>query len=282
MVLIVALFACGASATTARRGGGGEEGSKQSDRYDGGESGSQAGSKEAGGADTSSTQSGGMPSAGTPGASHGGNGGTVRGAGGTAGQVGAGSGGSSTGGTGADITAIVNTAFAALGGRDKRLTLFRIEELHHAGVEPGDRANWSKRVSVMEPPLYWWLNGKDRTDEPAKFDVWAWTLGILDAPATRLRVIATVQEPTGRAIGLEVSGSIDPSMQLYFDMDDHRLVRFDWGSDIYRFSEWTTAGDGLSYPRATVMHRKSNGQPWFHHVITKLERLATLPPGLVR
>lgn len=176
---------------------------------------------------------------------------------------------------------LVDKAFAAIGGRDKILTLFRIEERFNAGemALPLDKA--TPRTSVIEPPRFWWVDGKDRQGEPAKFDTWAWTLGVLVDPKTKATVIPGAEEQGQRTLALRISGSVDPAMDLHFDPETHRLIRIDWREDIYRFSQWKEQ-EGFGYFAKTVMFRRDSGVPWFHHEITKLERLKELPAGLSR
>ena len=176
---------------------------------------------------------------------------------------------------------IVEKAIAAAGGREKLLTLFRIEERYNFGAEPVAAEKSTRRTSVIEPPKYWWVGGKDRTGEPAKFDVWGWTLGVLTDPKSAIEVIPGVAEPGGATVALRVSGTVAPAMDLHFDAATHRLVRMDWINDIYRFSDWREH-DGVGYQARTVISKKATGKVWFYHEITAIERLASLPEGLKR
>jgi hypothetical protein len=181
-----------------------------------------------------------------------------------------------------DPQALVRQVVAAAGGEDKLLKLFRIRE--RLNVSPDPAKPGSERVSVLEPPKYWWLGKKERVreeKEPATFLVWAWTLGALTDPKSRLEVLPEVTEAERPAFGLRVSGTITPPMDVYFDRAANRLVRIDWRSDIHRFSDWKEH-DGVKYPAKCVGHKKSTGQPWYFSDILELTRLHDLPPGLKR
>lgn len=176
---------------------------------------------------------------------------------------------------------IAALAIKAVGGGAKVLRLFRIEERFNMGPTLAAPEAAKTRVSIIEAPRYWWLNGKDRTDEPAKFDVWGWSLGVLTDPATVIENLAGVEENGVTTVGLRVSGTIDPAMDLHFDPATWRLVRMDWSNDIYRFSEWREQ-DGTGYQAKTIMLKRKTFEPWFYHEILKLETLTELPAGLVR
>lgn len=181
-----------------------------------------------------------------------------------------------------DPKPLIDKAVSAVGGADRLLRLFRIKEEFHFGETPEPKGGKeTARESVLEPPLYWWLGKKDRADEPAKFDVWAWTLGAIFDPKSKVETIPNVIELEKPAWGLRVSGTITPPMELYFDKDTNLLVRIDWRSDIYRFSEWREH-DGAKYPSRCIMYKKTTSKPWFYHRITEIERLTELPAGIIR
>lgn len=183
------------------------------------------------------------------------------------------------------VEALVEQVIAAAGGRSKLLTLFRTRETVNVSTDPEKKV--SARVSVYEPPKYWWTGKNERVkdeqkpDEPATFLVWAWTLGILTDPASKLEVIPDVVESDRPAAGLRVTGTVSPAMDLYFDKSERRLVRIDWRSDIHRFSDWKEH-DGVMYPAKCVGYKKTTGQPWYFSEILELERLSELPEGLKR
>lgn len=179
-----------------------------------------------------------------------------------------------------DPKVVVAKAIAAVGGEEKRLKLFRIQERFNFGETEAAPEKASKRESVIEPPNYWWIGKKDRGVDPAKSDVWGWTLGVLVDPKSVIESIPGVKESEKMTVGLRVTGSVAP-MDLYFDSETYRLVRMDFINDIFRFSEWREA-EGSSYAAKTVIFKKASGKPWFYHEVTKLEPLKVLPEGMAR
>lgn len=190
--------------------------------------------------------------------------------------------GSSAGSADPDARVLVKQVVAAAGGEDKLLKLFRIKERLNVSSDPEKKG--SERVSVLEPPKYWWVGKRERVKEekePATFLVWGWTLGALLDPASKVDVIPEIVEMEKPAFGLRVSGTIDPPMDLYFDKSTNLLVRIDWRSDIHRFSNWKEH-DGVKYPAKCVGYKKATGKPWYFTEIVELQRLKELPDGLKR
>lgn len=183
----------------------------------------------------------------------------------------------------ADPKPLVDKVITAVGGQGKLLTLFRMKELFHFGdkAEPAEGKKRSTRESIVEPPLSWWIGTKERAEEPAKYDVWAWTLGVLTDPATKIEVIPDMTDEGKTCFGLRASGSVTPAMDLYFDMTTSLLLRIDWRDDFYRFSEWKET-DGVKYASKTVIFKKASGKPWFFHEVTEVERLKELPANVKR
>lgn len=180
-----------------------------------------------------------------------------------------------------DAAATVDKALHAIGGEDKMLKLFRLRERLSIGSDPAKAGN--ERVSVIEPPNYWWLGKRERVkgeEEPAIFLVWAWTLGALRDPTSKIAPLPDIADNEEPLIGLRVSGSIEPAMDVYFDKLTHRLKRIDWRSDTHRFSEWKEL-DGLRYPAKCVGYKKT-GRPWYFSEIIAIERLGELPAELKR
>jgi hypothetical protein len=174
---------------------------------------------------------------------------------------------------------LVSKVVAAAGGEETLLKLFRMEERYNSGKErtsPG-----TSRVSVVEPPKYWWIGTKERGTEPAKITTWAWTLGVLNDPKSKLEILPDITEGEKTLTGLRVTESVDPAIDLYFDKSTYELVRVDWRNDIYRFSDWKDF-DGTRYPAKCDMFRRNTGEPWFFHEIVAIERLQDLPEGLKR
>lgn len=181
-----------------------------------------------------------------------------------------------------DPKAQVETVVKAVGGKDKLLKLVRIKERLYIGSDPAGKG--SERVSVLEPPNYWWLNKRERVKdekEPATFLVWAWTLGALLDPKSKVEAIPDIKAEDKPAFGLRISETITPPMDLYFDKTENRLLRIDWRTDIHRFSDWKEH-DGVKYPAKCVGFKKASGKQWYATEIVELERLKELPEGLKR
>lgn len=174
---------------------------------------------------------------------------------------------------------LVSKVIKAAGGDEKLLKLFRMDERYNSGkerVSPG-----TSRVSVVEPPKSWWIGINERGQEPAKITTWAWTLGVLKDEKSKVALIPDVTDSEKELVGLQVTGSVDPAIDMYFDKTTHELVRVDWRNDIYRFSDWKEY-DGTKYPSKCAMFRRNSGEPWFFHEIVTIERLKELPDGLER
>lgn len=178
-----------------------------------------------------------------------------------------------------DAPALVQQVVAAAGGEDKLLKLFRFKERLNVSSDPDKPSH--ERVSIVEAPGFWWLGKTERGEEPAKFLVWAWTLGALIDPKSMIEVLPEITEADRPTFGLRVSGTIDPPMDVYFDQAERRLVRIDWRRDIHRFSDWKEQ-DGAKYPAKCIGFRKNTGEPWYFSEIIELERLEELPAGLQR
>jgi len=92
-----------------------------------------------------------------------------------------------------DVQALVEQAVRAAGGKDKLLKLFRIEEQLSVGSDPDKKGK--VRISVIEPPAYWWIGKKQRDeDEPARYLPWAWTIGAVTDPKSKLEVLPEMME----------------------------------------------------------------------------------------
>ena len=184
-----------------------------------------------------------------------------------------------------DTATLSRQVIAAVGGEDILLRLFRTRETVNVSSDPEKKV--PERVSVYEPPKYWWTGKRERVknetmpDEPATFLVWAWTLGVLTDPATQLETLPEIVEQDQPVVGLRVSGTISPPLDLYFHNSSHLLQRIDWRSDILRFSDWKEH-DGVKYPAKCIGYKKASGKPWYFSEIIELERLQTIPEGLQR
>jgi hypothetical protein len=174
---------------------------------------------------------------------------------------------------------LVDAALKASGGKDKILTLFSMKEVLILG--PDGKKKGSPRSSVLEPPKYWWLGGKDRAGEPAKLLVWVWTLGAFADAKSKLAAVPELRDGEADLVGLEITGSVDPAMKVYFDKKTGLIARIDWKGSLHRFSEWKEL-DGLKYPSRTVGSYAAGDKPWYQTDITEIVRLKELPEGLMR
>lgn len=183
----------------------------------------------------------------------------------------------------ADPAPLADKALAAVGGKEKLLHIFRIKEVFHFGStpEPAEGKKRSTRESILSQPDKWWINKKERGAEPAKDDVRAWSLDLLVDPKSKIEVIPDLTDEGKTCFGLQVSGSVDPTMKFYFDKETSLLHRLDWRGDFYRFSDWKEH-DGLKYASKTIIFKLKDSQAWFFHEVTELERLAQLPEGLAK
>ncbi|QDU26385.1 hypothetical protein ETAA8_14630 [Anatilimnocola aggregata] len=181
-----------------------------------------------------------------------------------------------------DAAELVKQAISTAGGETKLLKLFRMKE--QLNVSSDATKKGSVRLSVLEPPKYWWLGKNERVKdekEPATFLVWAWTLGALTDPQSKIELLPEATEDGVTTLPLRISQSITPPMDLHFDKTEKRLVRIEWRSDIHRFSDWREH-DGVKYPAKCVGYKKATGKPWYFSEIVELERLSELPEGLQR
>ncbi len=111
----------------------------------------------------------------------------------------------------AEAKALADKVISAAGGEGKLLRVFRMKERFNSGPVLADPAKASTRESILEAPKYWWLGGKDRDGEPAKFDVWAWTLVALTDDKTLLEIIPGVEENGKVTLALRLTGTIEPA-----------------------------------------------------------------------
>ncbi len=180
-----------------------------------------------------------------------------------------------------EASPVIAKALEAVGGKDKLLKIFRMDEVYHSGesAEVDSNTKRTKRTSIIELPGNWWLGKKERGVEPAKQDVRAWSLDLLIDPKSQIESIGELEDEGKICDGLSISGSVAPAMKLYFDKDTHLLRRLDWRDDFYRFSDWHDH-DGLKYAAKTSIFKLKTGKAWFHHEITSIERLSSLPSDL--
>lgn len=170
----------------------------------------------------------------------------------------------------------------AVGSEEKLLRLFRIKEKLVVNEDPMAKA--IDRTYVCEPPKYWWLGKKERVSEekePATYLVWAWTLGILTDPKSKLDSVPEITVNNRKLFGIQVQESVTPPMTLYFDRETKLLTRIDWRTDQHLFSEWKDH-DGVKYASKCVGYKAKTGKPWYYSDILSVERLKDLPKEYTR
>ncbi len=171
----------------------------------------------------------------------------------------------------------VKNVFDAVGGEAKLLKLFRMKEKLVVNEDP--KAKGSERVSVCEPPKYWWVGQTERVaeqKEPATYLVWAWTLNILADPKAKLEAVPDLKIGDRDAFGIKVGAVVEPAMTMYFDRETKLLSRIDWRTDQHVFSEWKDH-DGVKYASKCVGYKAKTGKPWYYTDILSVERLKDLP-----
>lgn len=177
---------------------------------------------------------------------------------------------------------LIQKAVQAAGGEENMLGLFTFKDRVLIGDK--DTGFGSKRDSVLDAPRHWWLKTpagySERKDEPAVFLVWAWTLRALTDASSTVDVVPDVKDGEAELWGLRVSGSVTPTMELYFAKSTDLLARIDWRSDIHRFSDWRTIPAGTKYPARVVGHKKATGKIWYFDEVTEVIPLKELPEKL--
>ncbi len=174
---------------------------------------------------------------------------------------------------------LVRRATDAAGGADTlpRYLMFKDRVL----IGETDTGFGTKRENYVDAPQHWWLKTPsrvtDRTDEPARYLVWAWTLRALTDGTSLVEPIPDIKDGEQELWGLRVSGTVDPAMDLYFSKTNNLLARIDWRRDIHRFSDWKTAATGFKYPARVVGHRKDTGKIWYFDDVLELQPLEELP-----
>lgn len=177
---------------------------------------------------------------------------------------------------------LIRKAVQVAGGETNLLGYFTFKDRVLLGEK--DTGFGAKRESVMDAPRHWWLKSPggytERTDEPAVFLVWAWTLRALTDPASTVEPVPDMKDGDVELWGLRVSGSVKPAMELYFSKTNDLLARIDWRNDIHRFSEWRLLPSGMKYPARVVGYKKASGKIWYFDEVTEVSPLKELPEKL--
>ena len=179
----------------------------------------------------------------------------------------------------ADATAYAKQIVAAHGGPEKLLRVVKFSETYFLG---GDTTKGTDRTSIIQPPKLWYVAKTERVSEEDKgavcHDVWMWALGPLTDPATKLEVIPDIAISERPAHGLKVSGTIEPSINAYFDATTHDLVRIDWKEKQFLFSH-PVAVDGTRAPSRCI-HLGRDGKERIRTELRDIQRLENLPAEL--
>lgn len=177
---------------------------------------------------------------------------------------------------------VVQRTVDAVGGEARLLRLFRMKERLALGADPAKPG--SPRTTVVEPPGHWWAGTRDRVTaekEPAVYLVWAWTLGALVDPKSKLETLPDAKHEDREVYGIRISETISPPMDLYFDRTTRRLATIEWRADRHVFSDWREV-DGVHYPARCIGYKLKDGKRWYGTEIVELERLQDLPAGVSR
>jgi type 1 glutamine amidotransferase len=177
---------------------------------------------------------------------------------------------------------LIDQIVKAAGGKGKLLSRFTIQE--ELNVSSDMEKPGKPRESIFDGHDHWWYrSGKGKwekkVNEPATDLVWAWTLQALLDSKSKIVPIPEMKDGDDILVGLRISETIKPSMDIYFDKKNLQLVRIDWRKDINRFSDWREH-DGTTYPSKCIGYKKDSGKPWFRSEITELKRLEELPDEL--
>tara|TARA_R110002049_G_scaffold4601_5_gene31993 strand:+ start:1171 stop:2595 length:1425 start_codon:yes stop_codon:yes gene_type:complete len=181
-----------------------------------------------------------------------------------------------------DPQKLVRRIIQAAGGKSKLLSRFTIHERLNVSSDPEKPGR--PRESVFDGHEDWWFRlgtrgWKKKENEPATNLVWAWTLQALVDEKSKLKVLPEINDDGQALVGIRVTESISPAMDIYFDTTKLQVARIDWRKDMIRFSDWQTQ-DGANFPAKCIGYRKATGKPWFVSEITELRRLKTLPSDL--
>ena len=181
-----------------------------------------------------------------------------------------------------DPTQLADKALAAIGGAEKVLRQFSMQERFMTGM---DLAISSRHWIISLPDDRWEMPAavnRTVTDGDVALNLTAaWTLAILSHPKTQLSPLAPITLDGRELDGFMVSGSTGATMHLHFDRSTGLLGRIGYASVLYFPSDYQTTADGVKYPsRITATSTKGAVQKSWQ--ITQVARLAALPANLKR
>jgi len=181
-----------------------------------------------------------------------------------------------------DPKQLADRAISAIGGAEKVLRQFSMEERFMTGMDLGV----TTRTWVISLPDNRWEMpaGANRTvaaNDVALNLTAAWTLAILSHPKTKLSPLAPVKLEGRELDGFMVSGSTGPTMHLHFDRETGLLGRIGYASILYFPSDYQTTGDGVKYP-GRIVATNVKGVVQKSWQLGKITRLEELPANLKR
>lgn len=185
--------------------------------------------------------------------------------------------------------AFVDRVFKEAGGKENLPRNYRFVDRIWVNRDPAELAkpldDRKPRNSYIAAPNLWWLSRGtkwvERGEENAKWLAYGWSLGVLDDPKAIVKPLPDLTDPETKVkmVGIQVSGAIDPAMDLYFDRESMLLIRLDWKREICRFSEPRDFGGYLLSTRCTG-YRKNTGKPWYTSVVDEVERVDRIPENV--
>lgn len=171
--------------------------------------------------------------------------------------------------------ALAQRIVASHGGAEKLLRVFTFSEIYHIG----GREKGTDRTSTLSPPSLWYVGKTERVAEEGKsaacHEVWMWTLAPLVHAKTKLAVLPAAVIAGKDARGLNVSGSIEPAMKVFFDAPTDDLLKIEWRGEQFFFSEPVTV-DGTRVPSKCILLGKS-GKERMRTELRDIKRLSALP-----
>ena len=180
-------------------------------------------------------------------------------------------------------------AIAKVGGEEKLFKLFRLREhvLVTSTPTPLPANAKGNRTSVIQAGGDWWVGKSKRAPDKALSLCWGWSLRILLDPKSKLEAIPETTIAEKPVIGIRVSESITPPMDLLFDKSDKRLVAIDFADSRHLCSDWKTNESGQSYPAHVVGYKFTNRatgavneKQWYQTDILEITPLSELPAEL--
>jgi len=177
-----------------------------------------------------------------------------------------------------DVSELAQKIVSSHGGADKLLRTFKFTEVYLlAGKDKG-----TERTSTLKPPNLWYVGKTERVSEQNKGgvcnDIWMWTLAPLVDPKTKLEPLPAANVEGKPALGLKVSVSIEPSMNVFFDAASYDLLKIEWKGEQFFFGAPMEV-DGTRVPSECLLIGKS-GKERMRTELKKIERLLSLPSDL--